>query len=70
MVFGRTAGSPFGLFDVVLPLFDNILRCLRHTLIRVRSQLSDGETGLAFLWCDTTQSVRDATRTTKINGAP
>ena len=49
MVFSRTAAGPFGLFDVVLPLFDNFLRCLGHTLVRMRSQLSDGETSLAFL---------------------
>jgi len=37
MVFSGTAGCPFGLFDVVLPLFYDILRCLGHTLIRMRS---------------------------------
>ena len=42
-------GGPLGLFDVVLPLFHNILRCFRHTLVCMRSQFSDCETGLAFL---------------------
>jgi len=50
VVFRCAAGGPFGLFDVVLPLFYNLLRCLGHTLVRMRSQLSDGETSLTFLW--------------------
>ena len=45
MVFTR----PFGLFDIVLPLFNDILRCLGDAFVRVGSQLSDGETSLAFL---------------------
>ena len=49
MVFSRAAGDPFGLFDVVLPFFHNILRCFGHTLVRMRSQFSDGETSLALL---------------------
>ena len=49
VVFSGAAGGPFGLFDVVLPLFYDILRCLGHTLVRMRPQFSDGETSLAFL---------------------
>jgi hypothetical protein len=49
MVFSGAGGSPFGLFDVVLPLSYDILRCLGHTLVRMRSQFSYSETGLAFL---------------------
>ena len=45
----RTSGGPFGLIDVVLPLFDDILRCLGHALVCMGSQLSDGEASLAFL---------------------
>ena len=50
VVFGGAAGGPFGLFDVVLPLSYDILRSLGHTFIRMRSQFSNSETGLAFLW--------------------
>ena len=57
MVFSGAAGGPFGLFDVVLPLSYDILGSLGHTFIRMRSQLSNGETGLAFLWWDTTRSA-------------
>ena len=57
VVLSRAAGGPFGLFDIVLPLFDNILRSLGHTLIRMRPQLSDGQTSFAFLWIDVVRSV-------------
>ena len=50
VVFSGAAGGPFGLLNVVLPLFYDILRCLGHTFIRMRSQFSNGETSLAFLW--------------------
>ena len=64
MVFG----CPLGLFDVVLPLFNNLLRCLGYTLVCMRSQLSDGETGLAFLWPDA--MVKSGVRTTEVDGSP
>jgi len=70
VVFRCAAGSPFGLFDIVLPLFYNILRCLGHTLVRMRSQLSDGETSLTFLWSDITRLVGGGVETTEIDGSP
>jgi len=56
-MLSRATSSPFGLFNVGLPLFYDIFRCLGHTLVSMRSQLSDGETSLAFLWSDTTWSA-------------
>ena len=57
VAFSGAAGGPFGLFDVVLPLFYDILRCLGHTLVRMRSQLSNDEKHRRL-----TQNIRDRAR--------
>ena len=70
VVFSRTAGGPFGLFDIVLPLSYNILRRLGHTLVRMRSQFSNGETGLTFLWSHIARLVGGGVGTTEVNDSP
>ena len=70
VVLSRAAGGPFRFFDVVLPLFYNILRCLGHTLVRMGSQLSDGEPSLTFLLSDITRLVGGGLGTTEVDGSP
>ena len=69
-MFSGTASGPFGLFDIVLPLFHDVLRCLGHTFVRMRSQFPDGETSLAFLRSNTTRLAGGGIGATEVDGSP